>query len=126
MKIVSMNICGFGGLTKQKSLKSLFATLNPDMIMLQETMSDHFSALSMFSKMRHGWEFCALNSQGLFGGLLMGWNPLLIRCKAFQSYADILVKSRFKGLESILSILNVCGTYSIRVFFWDNVLGGVS
>ena len=70
-----MNICGFGGLPKQKALRSLFSSLNPDMILIQETMRDYYSALHCFSKLKHGWEFYSLDSCGCFGGLLIGWNP---------------------------------------------------
>ena len=112
-----MNIHGFGGLTKQKYLRTLFSSLNPDMILIQETMCDHFSALHLFSKLKSGWEFCALESHGLSGGLLTGWNPHLTRCKAFQSFAVILVKAIFKGHDSVFSILNCYGPYSNKDFF---------
>ena len=71
MKIVSMNICGFGGPTKQKSLKDLFTSLNPDIILLQETMCDHVSALCLFAFMKTGWEFCAIDALGIYGGILL-------------------------------------------------------
>ena len=74
MKILSMNICGFGELTKQKARKSLFSSLNPDMILIQETMCDHYLALHLFSKLKLGWEFSALDSIGCSRGLLTGCN----------------------------------------------------
>ena len=52
MNIVSMNIRGFGGPTKQKALKELFTYLNPDIILLQETMCDHITALCLFAYMK--------------------------------------------------------------------------
>ena len=99
MKILSMNIWDFGGLTKQKSLCSLFTSLKPDMILLQETMCSFSHALNLFSKLKPGWELCSIDSTGLLGGLLLGWNPLLIGCKAFTSYAGILLKANFKGIS---------------------------
>ena len=99
MKILSINIhAGFGGLTKQKALRSLFSSWNLDMILIQETMCDHYLALCLFSKLNPGWEFCALDSLGHLGGLLTGWNPHLTCYKYFHTYAGILVKVRFKGL----------------------------
>ena len=38
MKILSMNIRGFGGVAKQKSLGLLLSSLKPDLILFQETV----------------------------------------------------------------------------------------
>ena len=78
MKILSMNIRGFGGLTKQKSLGILFTDLNLDMILIQETMCCYSQSLLLFSKLKPGWEFCAFDALGLSGGLLAGRNPFLV------------------------------------------------
>ena len=58
------------GPTKQKALKELFTALNPDIILLQETMCDHIAALCLFAFMKPGWEFCAIDAHGLSGGIL--------------------------------------------------------
>ena len=73
-----MNIRGFGGISKQKALGSLFSDLNPDMILLQETMCNFTQSLLLFSKFYPGWEFYALDASGVSSGLLDGWNPLLV------------------------------------------------
>ena len=83
MKILSLNVRGLGGLAKQKSLHRIFASLSPDLILLQETMNSTYPALLDFSKICPRWEFCALSSKGLLGGILSGWNPLHVKCKAF-------------------------------------------
>ena len=124
MRILSINFHGFGGLTKQKSFSSLFSSLNPNLIMLQETMCDHLYTLIHFSKMKLGWDFCALDSHGLSRGLLIGWNPHLAHCKAYHSYVGILIKAKLKGLDIVFSILNCYGSYSNRATFWNNVLAG--
>ena len=105
MKIVSMNIHGFGGPTKQKALKELFSTLNPDIILLQETMCDHFTTLRLFSFMKPGWELCAIDALGLSGGILSAWNPRLVRCKAYHSFVGLLLSASF--LHSQL-LWNLC------------------
>ena len=56
-----MNIRGFGGLTKQKSLKSLFSSLNPNMVLIHETMCDHYISLHLFSKIKPSLDFVLLN-----------------------------------------------------------------
>ena len=121
-----MNIRGFKGLTKQKSLKELFSSLNPDIILLQEMMCDHFYALRLFAKIKLGWEYCALDAHGLSGGILSVWNPLLTRCKAYHSFVGILLYLSFKGLDSVFSIINCYKPYANRTSFWDSaVFGGI-
>ena len=112
-----MNIQGFGGISKQKALGSLFFDLNPDMILLQETMCNFTQSLLMFSKFKPGWEFCALDAYGLFGGLLAGWNPLLVRCKDFSSIVGIVLKASIKGISKIFSIITTMGLMHIELFF---------
>ena len=124
MKILSMDIQGFGGLSKQKALCSLFYDLNPDMILLQETMCNFSQALLLFSKLKPRWEFYALDASGLSGGLLAGWNPLLVHYKAFSSLASIILKASIKGISEVFSIINYYGPYAHHTVFWDKILTG--
>ena len=80
-------------------------------------MCNHFPALTAFSKLLSGWEFCALDAIGLSGGLLTGWNPHSLCCKAFEIAAGIFVKSSFRGSPTTFSILNYYGPYSNREAF---------
>ena len=112
MKILSMNIRGFGGLAKQKSLGVLLSDLRPDMILLQETMYCHAQSLYLFSKLKPRWELYASDASGLFGGLLAGWDPHLVCCKDFSSLASILLKANFKGLAETLTVINCYGPYT--------------
>ena len=108
-----MNIRGFGGLTKQKALGKLFTDLNnPDMILIQETMCCFSQSFLLFSKLKLGWEFCASDASGLSGGLLAGWNPFMVRCKAFSSLAGIILKANIKGLSEVFTIINYYGPYT--------------
>ena len=122
MKILSMNIRGFGGASKQKALSLLFHVLNPDMILIQETMCNFSQALFLFSKLKPRWVFYALDSSGLFGGLLSCWNPLLVWCKAYSSFVGILLKVGIKGISNVFSIINCYDPYSHHIDFWNNVL----
>ena len=119
-----MNIYGFGGLAKQKSPRCLFSELRPDMILLQETMCCHAQALYLFSKLKPGWEFCASDASGLSGGLLAGWDPHLVRCKAFTSLDGIVLKAIFKGLADTFTIINWYGPYVQRTTYWNNLVSG--
>ena len=124
MRIMSLNVCGLGGSAKQKSLRSLFLALTPDVVLLQETMTSTYPALFAFSKLCPGWEFCALDSSGLSGGILSGWNPQVLRCKAYHTLAGILLKVSMRGWSLPFSILNVYGPYLHRDTLWNVVASG--
>ena len=56
----------------------------------------------------------------------MAWNPLSVRCHAFETVAEILVKARFHGLSAPLAILNCYGPYRNRELFWEkSIIGGL-
>ena len=57
MKLISLNIHGYQGLTKIKALGSLLSEIKPGMVFLQEIMCDHSQALLSFSKVKLSWEF---------------------------------------------------------------------
>ena len=109
MLILSLNVRGLGGKTKAFSLRSLFSSLNPDFILLQETMCSALPALFAFSKILPSWEFCATNAHGLSGGLLSAWNPKKVNCRAFQTCAGLLLEASIRGTNLPLHILNVYG-----------------
>ena len=106
MRILSLNIRGLGSLAKQKSLRHLLSSLSPDVVILQETMTSPYPALYAFSKLCPGWEFCALSSNGLSGGILSGWNLKIIKCKAFHTAAGIMLNASIRGSSLNLYILN--------------------
>ena len=124
MKILSFNIRGLGGLAKHKSIWNLLATLAPDLIFLQETMTCSQPAILSFSKLRPGWEYCAVSSTGLSGGLLAAWNPCCFRVKAFKTVAGILLKDRLRGSSHVISLLNCYGPYNNREHLWDMIVKG--
>ena len=119
-----MNIRGFGGVAKQKSLSKLLSDLRPDMILFQETMCCYSQVLYLFSKLKPGWEFCASDATGLSGGLLAGWDPHLVRCKVFSSLAGIILKANFKGLAETFTVINCYGPYTQRAIYWNNLVAG--
>ena len=124
MRILSLNIRGLGGSVKQKILRHLLKTLSPDVVLLQETMTSTYPTLFAFSKLCPGWEFCALDSLRLSRGILSGWNPRVLRCKAYHTLAGILLKATLRGFSVPFSILNVYGPYSHRDTFWNAVAAG--
>ena len=124
MHFLTLNVQGLGGLVKQKSLHHLIVTLSPDVVLLQETMTNSYPALFSFSKLCPGWDFCALSSKGLSRGILSGWNPKLLKCKAFHTAAGILLKASIRGSSLELSILNCYSPYLNHDSFWNVVAFG--
>ena len=124
MKILTLNVRGLGGSTKQKSLHHIFVSIAPNIIVFQETMNSTYPALLAFSKLGPGWEFCAISSKGLSGGLLLGWNPLKVICKAFQILACILLEASIRGSHLPLSILNCYGPHLHHDIFWNEAVRG--
>ena len=124
MRFLTLNVRGLGGLAKKKSLRILISSLSPDVILLQETMTSIYPALFAFSKLCPGWEFCAIKAKGLSGGILSGWNPKLLNCKAFHTAAGILLKASLRSSPLELSILNCYGPYINRDSFWNSATTG--
>ena len=124
MKILTLNVQALGGSAKQKSLHRLFASVAPNIILFQEIMNSSYPALLAFSKLCPSWEFCAVSSKGLLGGLLSGWNPRKVKCKAYQTWSGILLKARFRGSKLSLSIINCYGPYIHHESFWDEAARG--
>ena len=124
MRLLSLNVRGLGGFSKQKSLRQLFLTLSPDVVLFQETMTSTYPALFSFSKLCSGWEFCVLNSSSLSGGILSGWNPRVLRCKYLHTLAGILLHATLRGSSLTFSILNVYSPYLHRDSFWNAVASG--
>ena len=119
MKLLSFNVRGLGGKTKNHNLCALFKSLSPDMILLQETMCSSSPALLAFSKILPSWEFYAISATGLSGGLLTAWNPLKVNCRAFQTCPGLLVQASVRWMPVPISILNVYGPYKDHELFWE-------
>ena len=117
MRILTLNVHGLGGLAKQKILRHLLASLSPNVVLFEETMTSSYPALFSFSKLCSGWEFYALNSSGLSGAILSGWNLKLLKCKSYHTVAGILLKASIRGSSFELSILNYYGPYLNRDSF---------
>jgi hypothetical protein len=67
------------------------------------------------------WNFCAVDSIGLSGGLLSAWNPKKSNFDAFLTPAGILLDGFAKVLNKNLKLVNCYGPYGNRQLFWDNL-----
>ena len=88
MLILSLNVRGLGGKTKTLSLRSLFSSLKPDFILLQETMCSAHPALFAFSKLLPSWEFCAIDAIGFSGASFQPGTLSKLDAKIFKHVLD--------------------------------------
>jgi len=68
-----------------------------------------------------GWEFLALDSKGLFGGIITGFNSNAMFSNEFSIKFGLFTEVFCKILGFYLSILNVYGPYEGRPNFWDRI-----
>jgi hypothetical protein len=69
MKILSTNVKGLGGHAKQLSLKRLINLERLEIILLQETMGMGEPLIFYLKNLLGGWDFIALDVEGLSGGV---------------------------------------------------------
>ena len=117
MLILSLNIRGVGGPHKKCALGRLVSSLKPDIILLQETMAESCKAIDFMSGIVGNWFMSAIDAVGLFGGLLLAWDPKKASFDAFNSYASISLQGRIVGDSQIVKVVNVYGPYVDRIPF---------
>lgn len=120
--LVSYNIRGLGMAPKFLALKATFLSENPCIIFVQETMHSCPSSIAFFRKMFPSWHMSAISAEGLSGGLVSLWNPLMVKANAFKCQAGILLSARIRGRPRPIKLLNVYAPYKNRSPFWDSLL----
>jgi exonuclease III len=75
MKIITWNIRGLNGRSKQRILRDSIRAENPDILLLQETKCVGKEAETIFQRSWRGCESIHTDSTGASGGLAILWNP---------------------------------------------------
>ena len=60
-----------------------------------------------FLKILKDWECCAIDAEGILGGLEAFWNPRTCSFKPYRTCAGILLKGNLWGFDKLLNFLNV-------------------
>jgi len=123
MILSTINLRGLGGSPKFSALRRLFLLLHPDLVLVQETMSEGHKACQLFLKLFPGWEVYAIDASGRSGGLLYIWNPLTCDLVPFIMPSSIVLVGHLKGIDEEVKILNLYGPYRDRMSFWDRLVG---
>jgi hypothetical protein len=58
--------------------------LSPENLLIQEIMVFVEKAKELFVKLFPTWDFCGVDSLGLFGGMLIAWNPVKADFNVFR------------------------------------------
>jgi hypothetical protein len=81
MKIITWNIRGLNGRSKQRILRDCISVENPDILLLQETKCVRAEAETIFHRSWRGCDFIHTDSAGASGGLAILWNPNIVTLK---------------------------------------------
>jgi exonuclease III len=73
MNLLTYNFRGLASSLKKLALKRLVLTNQPDIVLLQETLSDEEVATKILSTLLPGWAFMGQSPKGRSGELVIGW-----------------------------------------------------
>ena len=99
MILVSLNICGQGNSPKRDALKKILNIVHPIIILLQKTMFSSFNVCEYFLKIKPLWRCCDLDASGMFGRLLLAWNPAKANFKPFSMVAGLPMEGKVRGID---------------------------
>ncbi|XP_045810866.1 uncharacterized protein LOC123905300 [Trifolium pratense] len=122
MKIVSLNLRGWGNSAKRRRLSSLIKSGAFDMCLLQETKRTSFSDSMIHSLWGHKEvDWLAKESVGLSGGLLLVWNKDLFSFRfSFSGIGFLGICVEWKdGLLYIVNIYSPCSMAGKRKLWKD-------
>jgi hypothetical protein len=83
MLVLSLNIRGTGGSLKAASFRRLLENSKPNIIFLQETLSEAQKSRDFLFRFKPDWFSVAVSSINNSGGLLVAWDPNFFDLKAF-------------------------------------------
>jgi hypothetical protein len=85
MKIISWNLRGLNGRTKQRVLRNCIMTEEPYILFLQETKCAGSTTENVFSRCWRQGHSVFNDSQGAVGGVAILWNPTTVLLDNFYS-----------------------------------------
>jgi len=118
---ISHNLWGLGDSHKFISLRDLFSSICPYIILLQEKMMIAYWVLDYFWKMLPEWHMVAVKSMGLFGGFAASWDQYWTSFRAHKCFPRVFLSGRLWGLVGRLHLLNLYSHYRDRTSFWDRL-----
>jgi hypothetical protein len=96
-------------------------SLNPNIILVQETMCTGENARSTLESWLKNWSFSSIDAEGQTRVLIMRWSTT---CKALLSSSfcnAISVKLMVKNVGFSFSVVNIYDPYIDRVPYWEDL-----
>jgi exonuclease III len=113
MKVITWNIRGLNGRSKQRTLQDCIRAKNPDVLLLQETKCAGVEAETIFHRCWRGCESIHTDSFGASGGLAILWNPMTVTMdRPFSTVGTITTHFTAIGSTKEGAITNVYGPQS--------------
>jgi exonuclease III len=110
MKVITWNIRGLNGRSKQRILRDCIIAEKPDILMLQETKCRGAEAEIIFQRIWRACKSLTIDSTGALGGLAILWNSHNITIsKPFTTIGTITAYFEVLGLNQEGAITNVYG-----------------
>jgi exonuclease III len=115
MKIITWNIRGLNGRSKQRTLRDCIRVENLDILLLQETKCAGEEAEVIFRRCWRGCDSLHTDSNGAAGGLAILWNPTtVIIDKPFSTCGHIMAHFKAIGSTKEGEITNAYGPQSTQ------------
>jgi hypothetical protein len=122
MILLSLNIRGVRGTLKATSFHHLLDRVRPEFIFLQETLVHEQKARDFMNIFCPSWVSYVVNSLGTLGGLLVTWDPNIFYLIPHLTCGGILLTGKVIANQKELSLLNIYGSCSDRISFWNLVV----
>jgi exonuclease III len=121
MLVLSLNIRGIGGTLKAASFRRLLEKSKPDIIFLQETLTDAQRSRDFVFRFRPDWYSVAVSSISSSGGLLVAWDPNSFDLRPSLTAGGILCIGSCLATSRDIAFLNIYGPCSNRKHFWSHL-----
>lgn len=121
MILSTFNAQGLGSLPKKADIRHFLDSVEPSVLFLQETMHSAEDAIYLVHNIRPRWRFCAIDSNGLSGGILVAWDPLEADLVPYSACAGIALIGKIRGFGQEVCILNLYRPCRDRQSFWEKV-----
>jgi exonuclease III len=113
MKIITWNIRGLNGRSKQRILRDCIMAEKPDILLLQETKCRGAEAETISQRIWRECNSITTDSIGASGGLAILWNPSNVTIsKPFTTIGTITAHFEVMGTNQEGAITNVYGPHS--------------
>ena len=116
MICISSNVRGLGGGPKFRSLKYFILNNKEDVYFFQETMNLQTKSCEIILRILKYWECCVIDVVGLFGCLVVVWNPKTCFFKPFMTCDGILLEGKGPVVDLNLTLHSFENQESVSPF----------